>query len=450
MAAGYGDRQEQGVPVRGPGSGQGGRASWVRVAVIGAGYEGLTTAACLSHLGHRVVGADVDVGKVEALNQGLVPIVEDGLEEVVAEGLASGRLRFAPGARAAAEGAEFVCLCVPTPQREDGSVDLSSVEAVAADIRPVLAPGSIVVDKSTLPVGSTRVVERALGRSDVFVVSNPEFLREGSGVHDFLHPDRVVIGAESREAAIRLTELFAGIRAPMVVTDPRTAETIKYASNAFLATKVSYINAVANLCEALGADVREVVAGMGYDKRIGSEHLHPGPGWGGSCLSKDSRALVRMAEDAGYSFDLLKGVIAANHQQHARVAGKIVDAAGGSVDGRRVAVWGLTFKAGTDDLRESPSLEVVRQLVKEGAEVRAHDPTVSRPLPDLEVVTDPYDACDGAHALALLTEWDHFRRLDLGRVRDRMARPSIVDARNLLEPAAARRAGFRYQGIGVP
>lgn len=421
----------------------------MRVGVIGAGYVGLTTAACLSHLGHDVICADIVEEKVEALNRGVIPIVEDGLQPIVADGLASGRLRFVLGARAAAENVEFVFLCVPTPQGEDGSADMSYIQDAAVDIGPVLEPEAVVINKSTVPVGSTRVVERALQRTDVFVVSNPEFLREGSGVHDFLHPDRIVIGSDSQDAAVRLTELFEGIRAPFVVTDPPTAETIKYASNAFLATKVSFINAVANLCEALGANVREVVLGMGYDKRIGSEFLRPGPGWGGSCFPKDSRALVRIAEDAGYSFDLLKGVISVNNDQYARVAGKIVEGAGGTIDGKRVAVWGLTFKARTDDLRDSPSLEVIKLLVKDGARIQAYDPTVKRALADVDVATDPYDACQDAEVLAILTEWDEFRWLDLGVVRTRMARPTIVDARNLLEPAAVRRAGFRYRGIGL-
>ncbi len=421
----------------------------MQVGVIGAGYVGLTTAACLSHLGHDVVCADVVESKVDALNRGVIPIVEDGLTDLVVEGLAAGRLRFVLGARNAAEGSDFVFLCVPTPQGEDGSADMSYIQAAAAEIGPVLGPETVVINKSTVPVGSTRVVEQALQRSDVFVVSNPEFLREGSGVHDFLHPDRIVVGSDSQDAAIRLTELFEGIRAPFVVTDPPTAETIKYASNAFLATKVSFVNAVANLCEVVGANVREVVLGMGYDKRIGSEFLKPGPGWGGSCFPKDSHALVRIGEEAGYSFDLLKGVISVNNEQYARVAAKVAQNAGGTLGGKRVAVWGLTFKARTDDLRDSPSLRVIELMTKEGADVVAYDPTVSDALPDVMVATDPYDACDDADVLVILTEWDEFRWLDLGVVRTRMARPTIVDARNLLEPAAVRRAGFRYAGIGL-
>jgi UDPglucose 6-dehydrogenase len=420
------------------------------VAVIGVGYVGLTTAACLAHLGHRVVAADIVVEKVALLNGGRIPIVEEGLEELVRAGLANGNLRFVVGAAAAVVDAGFTFLCLPTPQGEDGSADMTYVQSAAAEIGPLVRSESVVINKSTVPVGSARVVEEALGRPDVFVVSNPEFLREGSAVHDFLHPDRIVIGSESQSAAIQVTELFDGIRAPFVVTDPPTAETIKYASNAFLATKVSFVNAMANVCEAVGADVREVTLGMGYDKRIGSEFLKPGPGWGGSCFPKDSHALVRIAADAGYDFELLRGVIAVNEEQYERIAQKVVRAAGGSVDGKRIAVWGLTFKARTDDLRDSPALYVIERLVKLGADICAYDPTVTTSLPNMTTVTDAYAACDDAHVLVILTEWDQFRWLDLGLVRARMLAPHLVDARNLIEPAAARRAGFHLTGVGMP
>ena len=422
----------------------------VRVAVVGAGYVGLTTAACLAHLGHDVTCADVDPAKVASLSDGVIPIHEEGLAELVREGIAAERLRFVVGAAKAVTGAGFVFLCVPTPQGPDGAADMSYVEAVAVEIGPLLEHDAIVVNKSTVPVGSTRVVERALGRPGVAVVSNPEFLREGSAVSDFLHPDRIVIGADEQSAAISLVELFGAIRSPVVVTDPPTAETIKYASNAFLATKVSFANAIANVCEAVGANVREVVLGMGYDRRIGSEFLRPGPGWGGSCFPKDSAALVRIAEDAGYDFGLLKGVIEVNTRQQEAVVAKVVEAAGGSVTGKRVAAWGLTFKAGTDDLRDSPALAVIGRLVAAGAEVTAYDPTRRDPLPGLSVSSDPYDACEDASALVVLTEWDEFRWLDLGLVRSRMARPRIVDTRGLIEPAAARRAGFVLSGVGIP
>ena len=319
---------------------------------------------------------------------------------------------------------------------------------MAEEIGPLLDAEAIVINKSTVPVGSTRVVEQYLGRDDVVVVSNPEFLREGSAVHDCLHPDRIVIGSDDQAAAIKVGALLEGVQAPLIVTAPASAETIKYASNAFLATKVSFINAVANLCEAVGADVREVVLGMGYDKRIGFEFLKPGPGWGGSCFPKDTRALVRIAEDAGYEFGLLKGVIEVNDEQFEKVVEKIERLAGGSVDGKTIGVWGLTFKARTGDLRDSPSLEIIRRLDTRGARVKAFDPTVTSDLPGIEVCRDPYAACVDAEVLALLTEWDEFRWLDFGKVVESMARPNVVDARNLLDLAAMRRLGFTYEGIG--
>jgi len=426
-----------------------------RIAVIGTGYVGLTTGACLSHLGHDVTCVDVVPEKVEQLSRGELPILEAGLDDLVQEGLRSGQLRFVLGAEEVVGDVEFIYLCVPTPQGLNGSADLSYIEDAARTIGPHLSPEAIVINKSTVPVGSTRVVEQALGRSDVFVVSNPEFLREGSAVHDFLHPDRVVIGAEDQGAAIRVAGLYLGLAAPLQVTDPASAETIKYASNAFLATKISFVNAIAAVCEAVGADVNDVVLGMGYDKRIGNACLRPGPGWGGSCFPKDSRALVRIAEDAGYDFHLLKGVITVNEDQFDRVADKVVRQAGGSVDGVTVAVWGLTFKARTDDLRDSPSLEVIRRLRERGAVIRAYDPAVPGDVGDgdprfdgVEVVEDPYAACAGASVLAVLTEWDEFRWLDFDKVGEAMTSKRVVDGRNLLERATLIRRGFEFDGIG--
>ena len=422
------------------------------IAVVGAGYVGLTTAACFAHLGHRVVCADIDVDRVESLSRGEVPIVEQGLDAVVREGLDSGRLSFVVGAPEAARQGEFVYLAVPTPQGPDGSADLSYIESAAREIGPVLAPEAIVINKSTVPVGSTGVVERALGRSDVYVVSNPEFLREGSAVQDFLHPDRVVIGADDQSAAIRVASLYVGVPAPLMVTDPASAETIKYASNAFLATKLSFINAVATICEEVGADVNDVVLGMGYDKRIGHDFLRPGPGYGGSCFPKDTSALVRIAEDAGYDFGLLRSAMAVNEEQFDRVAAKIADLVGGDLTGRRIALWGLTFKARTDDRRESPALHIARRLLAAGAQLQAHDPTVGdgplAELPEVVVSADPYAACEGAEALVVLTEWDEFRWLDFDKVASVMAAARVMDTRNLLERAALVRRGFDYVGLG--
>jgi len=427
------------------------------VAVIGAGYVGLPTAAVLSHLGHVVVCAEKDPDRLAQLEAGRSPILEPGLEELMAEGVARGQLRFVSSASQAVDGAEFVFLCVPTPQGDDGSADLSYVEAAAEEIAPHLAPAAIVVNKSTVPVGTVRMVERTTGRQDIRVVSNPEFLREGSAVHDSLHPDRLVVGAEDRSAASAVGALFAATGAPLIVTDATTAETIKYASNAFLATKLSFINAVAGLSEAVGADVRDIVLGLGYDKRIGFDFLRPGPGWGGSCLPKDTAALIRMAEDAGYDFALLRGAIAANQEQELRVLAKVEAAAGGSLEGRSIAVWGLTFKAGTDDRRASPALAVARRLLAQGAVVRAYDPTVSPTPPGpgsdlagLELCGDPYEAARGTVAVVVLTEWDEFRWVDFAKLGGLMAARALVDARNLLDPAALRRVGFSYSGIGRP
>jgi UDPglucose 6-dehydrogenase len=423
------------------------------IVVIGTGYVGLTTGACLSHLGHDVTCIDVVPEKIDRLRRGEVPILEAGLDELVQEGLRSGQLHFELDAAEAVAEAEFIYLCVPTPQGLDGSADLSYIEEAAREIGPHLQPEAIVINKSTVPVGSTRVVEQTLGRGDVSVVSNPEFLREGSAVHDFLHPDRVVIGAEDQGAAIRVAGLYLGLPAPLQVTDPASAEVIKYASNAFLATKISFVNAIAAVCEAVGADVNDVVLGMGYDKRIGNAYLRPGPGWGGSCFPKDSRALVRIAEDAGYDFDLLKGVITVNDEQFERVTDKIVTSAGGSVDGVRVAVWGLTFKARTDDTRDSPSIEIIRRLRARGALIRAYDPVIPRSieddrLADVEVVDDPYAACADAEVLTVLTEWDELKWLDFDKVAEVMASPRVVDARNLLDRNTLVRRGFEFKGIG--
>ena len=427
------------------------------VAVVGAGYVGLTTAACLAHLGHHVTCADLDADRVRSLSKGEVPILEEGLPALVSEGLTSRRLRFVVGAAEAARHAEFVFLCVQTPQSENGAADLSAVVAVAREIATVLSPGAVVVNKSTMPVGSTLLVARELSlagaANDVGVASNPEFLREGNAVRDFLQPSRVVIGCDDTAVAVRVSDLYHDVQAPILVTDPASAEMIKYASNAFLATKISFINAIANLCESVNADVREVALGMGYDPRIGFEFLHPGPGYGGSCFPKDTAALNHTAEVAGYDFSLLRGVVEVNQRQHERIIEKIRDAAGGALGGVTVGVWGLTFKANTDDLRDSPALVISRALLDEGAVVRAYDPAIGEgtvtQVPGLAVVADAHDAAEGAQVLALLTEWDEFRWLDFGRVVDAMSAPrALIDARNLLDPAAMRRRGFAYQGVG--
>jgi UDPglucose 6-dehydrogenase len=421
------------------------------IAVIGTGYVGLTTGACFSSLGHTVVCVDIDPDKIASLRAGQIPIYEPGLEEIVREGMDAGRLRFTTDTAEAVSRAQFAYLCVPTPQGSDGSADLSYLETAARQIAPHLSAEAVVVNKSTVPVGSTRRVEQALGRSDLYVVSNPEFLREGSAVHDFLHPDRVVIGSDDQGAAIRVASLYLKVAAPLMVTDPASAETIKYASNAFLAMKLSFVNAIAAMCETVGADADDVMLGMGYDTRIGNKFLRPGPGWGGSCFPKDTRALRFMARESGYDFELLDAVLDINDAQFDRVAAKITEAAGGRLEGARIAVWGLTFKANTDDRRDSPAVEIVRRLVAAGAEVQAYDPTVDGELPevpDAVVCGDAYAACAGAIVLAVLTEWDEFKWVDLDKIAEQMTARHVVDARNLLDRGALLRRGFTHQGIG--
>jgi len=422
-----------------------------KIAVIGTGYVGLSSGACFAHLGHHVTCVDVVQSKIDNLNRGILPIVETGLSELVAEGVAAGLLCFTIDVASAVSDADVVFLCVPTPEGEDGNADLSYIQTAARTLSSLLPSGAVVVNKSTVPVGSTKVVERELKRPDIAVVSNPEFLREGSAIHDFLNPDRIVVGSDNQEAAVRVASLYEKTGAPVVVTDPASAETIKYAANAFLATKISYINAVAAICEGVGADVNDVVLGLGYDKRIGHEFLRPGPGWGGSCFPKDTKAMVKIAQDAGYDFGLLKGVITVNDQQYGRIVDKIRAAAGGSLKGKKIASWGLTFKALTDDLRDSPAVEIVMRLLASGASVSVFDPTVSsapKGLEAISVASSPLDACADADVIAVLTEWDDFRWVVPTEAGELVRSKQVVDARNLLDRSEWRRAGFEYQGIG--
>ncbi len=421
------------------------------IAVIGTGYVGLSSGACFAKLGHKVVCVDVVQGKIDNLNGGILPIVETGLDDLVAEGVGAGLLSFTTDVASAVRDADVVFLCVPTPEGADGSADLSYIQTAARTLSPLLRSGAVVVNKSTVPVGSTKVVEQELRRPDVAVVSNPEFLREGSAIQDFLHPDRIVVGSDNQEAAITVGALYEKVGAPVVVTDPASAETIKYAANAFLATKISYINAVAAICEGVGADINDVVLGLGYDKRIGHEFLRPGPGWGGSCFPKDTKAMVKIAEDAGYNFGLLKGVITVNDQQYGRIVDKICRAAGGTLEGKKIAVWGLTFKALTDDLRDSPAVEIVKRMLANGAELAVFDPTVTiapKGIDAVEISATPLEACVGADVIAVLTEWDDFRWVSPIDTASVVRVKQIVDARNLLDRSEWRRAGFEYQGIG--
>jgi len=435
-------------------------ATSIRLGVVGTGYVGLTTGACFAHIGHHVVCGDIDQRKVDLLNDGHIPIVEDGLEQIVRDARSAGRLEFVLGAAAAAADADIVFLCVPTPQSEDGSADLSYIETAAAQIASVLKPGAVVVNKSTVPVGSTLAVEAVLQRDDVFVVSNPEFLREGTAVGDFLQPDRVVIGSANRAAAEKVAQLYDSIDTPIIITDPASAETIKYAANGFLAMKISFVNAVAAMCEAVGADVVAVVEGIGSDERIGRQFLKPGPGWGGSCFPKDSRALVKIAEDHGYNFSMMKGVVEVNDEQRARMIDKVARAVGrhhSNLTGVTVGAMGLTFKAGTDDLRESPAMAIIAELRRSGAHVRAFDPTTcgelsphqELALAGIELTSELIDIADGADVICVFTEWPEFATVDLSNVAQRArAGTTMVDMRNLFDPADVKNAGLGYDGVG--
>lgn len=425
--------------------------------VIGTGYVGLVTGTCLAEMGHSVICVDKDEEKVSELSSGQVRIYEAELENLVNRNLRSKDISFTTDLAGAVSRSTFVFITVDTPSDAAGYADMSRVDEVARDIAGALDDYKVIINKSTVPVGSTKRVERILEEKmseyhEFDVVSNPEFLREGTALSDFMNPSRIIIGSESQKASMMLTELYRRINAPILVTDPASAEMIKYASNAFLATKVSYINAIANLCEVVGADVREVALGMGYDNRIGFEFLRPGPGFGGSCFPKDCRALLAISNDHGYDFELLEGVLEVNREQHERMVHKLEKILG-ALEGRQVGVLGLAFKANTDDIRESPAIYVVNRLVEKGARVKAYDPQAAKPAgavleEDVSIVDDAYKAAGGADALMLLTEWDEFKWLDYRIVKEAMASPVIVDTRNCLDPAVLRKLGFTYEGVG--
>lgn len=426
-----------------------------RVAVIGAGYVGLTTSVCLAHFGHSVCCGEVNPERVALLSRGEPTIVEDGLRELLGEGLRQGRLRFVVGAATSVEDAEFVFLCLPTPQNTDGSANLVALEFAVKEIAPFLAHGAVVVNKSTVPVGAAALISRLLDRPDVAVVSNPEFLREGTAINDSLKPDRIVVGSDDPPAAARVAELFSPTGAPQLRTDPATAEMIKYASNAFLATKLGFVNSLTSVCEALGANIDDVLSGMGQDRRIGFGHLRPGPGWGGSCLPKDTMALATTARAAGRPFGILEEVIRSNRAHMDTVVDKIRAMVGGTVVDKRVCVWGLSFKSGTDDRRDSPAVSIVRALLEDRAHVHAYDPTtVGKEVPELasrvRIHDDLYSACDKADVLVVLTEWEEFRAADFLKVRDLLTSPRIVDARNHLDTRALWGLGFECVALGRP
>ena len=423
----------------------------IKTAVVGTGYVGLSTGVGLSELGHAVACADIDAKKIEILNTGKSPIAEAGMEDGMSRNVAAGRLTFTTDVLGAVSDASIVFLCLPTPQGDDGSADLSYIEAVAKQIGKHLSPGTVIVNKSTVPVGSSTQVAEWLNRDDVFVVSNPEFLRQGTALHDFLHPNRIVVGGNNAEAVEMVARLYANVDAPILRMNAASAESLKYAANSFLATKLTFVNAIADICELVGADIFDVVEGLGMDPRIGSEFLNPGPGWGGSCFPKDTRALVKIAEGNGYDFALLRGVIQTNDEQYERIALKVVEVCGGSVKGKVIASWGLTFKAHTDDLRDSPAIAILTLLHDMGAVIRAYEPSATgayAAFPWIELFNSAVDACRGADALAVLTEWPEFSGVVVNDVAAAMKSLSVVDGRNVLNPETWKSVGFAYRGVG--
>ncbi|MBN1371938.1 MAG: UDP-glucose/GDP-mannose dehydrogenase family protein [Anaerolineaceae bacterium] len=430
-----------------------------KICVIGTGYVGLVTGACFADLGNSVVCLDVDPNRINKLLEGIMPIYEPGLEEVVTQNVKAGRLVFTTDYPSALQDAEFAFIAVGTPSGVDGEADLQFVRSAAESIADLVDHPIIVVNKSTVPVGTGDwvadiITRRRAGRPLEFsVVSNPEFLREGSAINDFMYPDRVVLGSLNIQAAQKVAQIYLSLRGPVMITDLRTAEMIKYASNAFLATRISFINEIANICEELGADVREVSRGMGLDKRIGPAFLDAGLGWGGSCFPKDVKALAHMAVLHGTQPQLLQAVMEINRNQRRRAVLKLRRALG-SLDQKVIAVMGLSFKPNTDDIREAPALEIIHLLENEGAVIQAYDPqamdAARETLPRVRLFDTPYQAAEGADALILATEWNEFKQLDFERVRALMRQPVIMDARNLWDPDRMRSLGFRYFSVGRP
>jgi UDPglucose 6-dehydrogenase len=433
----------------------------MRLAVIGCGYVGLVSGACFADFGHVVTCVDRDEAKVAALKRGEIPIFEPGLDELVAANVRGQRLFFSQDIGEAVRGAEVVFIAVGTPSRRgDGHADLSFVYSAAREIAAALNGFTVVVTKSTVPVGAGDEVERIIAESrpdaDFVVVSNPEFLREGAAISDFKRPDRIVVGTTDERARAVMSEIYRPLnlnQPPLFFVDRRTSELVKYAANAFLATKITFINEIADLCEKVGANVQDVAHGIGMDNRIGSKFLHAGPGYGGSCFPKDTLALVKTGQDADSPLRIIETVAAVNEQRKRGMAKKVIAACGGSVRGKTIALLGLAFKPNTDDMRDAPSLAIVTALEDAGAKVRAHDPAgmdqARAQLPDVTLCADPYECARGAEALVIVTEWDAFRALDFKRLAELMASPSIVDLRNVYRPEDVRRRGFRYVGVGT-
>jgi len=432
----------------------------MKIAVIGTGYVGLVSGACFSEFGHTVTCVDKDAGKIDRLLEGIMPIYEPGLDSLVDRNAKASRLFFTTDLESAMEGAEAVFIAVGTPSRRgDGHADLQYVFAAVEELAAYIKDYTVIVTKSTVPVGTGAEIKKrvsALVSSDLFgVASNPEFLREGAAIEDFMRPDRVVVGIESDKAQAVMQELYRPLflsETPVVFTNRETAEIIKYAANAFLATKISFINEIADLCEKVGADVGKVAKGIGLDNRIGGKFLHAGPGFGGSCFPKDTRALVQSAETYGVPMKIIRSVVEVNENRKLAMAGKVIEACGGSVQGKRIAILGLTFKPNTDDMRESPSLDIISKLQDDGADVHAYDPKgmkeAAEILTDVSFHDDPYRAMQDAEALVIVTEWNQFRALDFERVRGLLAEPILVDLRNIYSGVDMVALGFKYTGIG--
>lgn len=431
----------------------------MRLSIIGSGYVGLVTGACFSDLGHEVLCVDNDTAKIRELKQGRCPIYEPGLDTMIATNHAEGRLAFSESIRDAVDHGEIIFICVGTPPREDGTADLSFVEAVSREIAQCMTAYRLVVEKSTVPVQTGEWVQRTIQENvtsgvEVDVASNPEFLREGSAIHDFMFPDRVVIGTSSDRASALLTKLYEPLNAPLLLTDIASAELIKHAANAFLSLKITFINAVARICERTGADIVRVAKGIGLDRRIGMEFLQAGIGFGGSCFPKDVEAFIGISSSLGYDFKLLREVLAINQEQRGLVVTKLQEELG-DLAGRRVGLLGLTFKPNTDDLREAPSLEIVRRLHAAGASVSAYDPAgmekarrLKGPMEVVRYCEDPYSVADEVDAIVIVTEWAEFRSLNLPEIRRRMRHPVFIDGRNVFDPTRMRRLGFIYHGVG--
>jgi UDPglucose 6-dehydrogenase len=434
----------------------------MRITMIGTGYVGLVSGACFADFGHEVVCVDKDQSKIAALRAGQIPIFEPGLDEMVARNVRERRLSFSTDLPPAVRDAEVVFVAVGTPARRgDGHADLSFVYEAAHEIAVAANDGSVIITKSTVPVGTgdeiERIVRSARPGVRLSVVSNPEFLREGAAITDFKRPDRIVIGTEDEYARAVMREVYRPLylnAPPILFTGRRTAELIKYAANAFLATKITFINEIADLCEAVGADVQEVARGIGLDNRIGAKFLHAGPGYGGSCFPKDTLALVKTAQNADAPINIVETVISVNDARKQALAKRVVEACGGSVEGKTIAVLGLTFKPNTDDMREAPSLALVPALQQAGAVVRAHDPQgmkhAQSMLPGARFCETAYEAIDGADALVIVTEWDAYRALDLGRVKQSLKSPVVIDFRNIYRPEEMAAKGFRYTSVGRP